>query len=130
LMAFAQRYAGPVLVQAAGAAAQFEIIHPSADGTGRTGRALVHAMLRAKGLVTSTTAPVSAGLLKRTDEYFGALASYREGDARPRSEEHTSELQSRENLVCRLLLEKKKHNYRCTHFDNSVLNHSNTIRNF
>src|SRR5215475_15027972 len=30
--------------------------------------------------------------------------------AAPRSEEHTSELQSRENLVCRLLLEKKKKN--------------------
>src|SRR5690606_42049171 len=30
-----------------------------------------------------------------------------------RSEEHTSELQSRENLVCRLLLEKKNH-YSCT----------------
>src|SRR5690606_41492064 len=29
---------------------------------------------------------------------------------RPRSEEHTSELQSRENLVCRLLLEKKINN--------------------
>src|SRR5690606_41556301 len=29
---------------------------------------------------------------------------------RARSEEHTSELQSRENLVCRLLLEKKKKN--------------------
>src|SRR6266496_6825484 len=28
--------------------------------------------------------------------------------ARPRSEEHTSELQSRRDLVCRLLLEKKK----------------------
>src|SRR3989440_3294332 len=28
--------------------------------------------------------------------------------ARPRSEEHTSELQSRSDLVCRLLLEKKK----------------------
>src|SRR5436309_10008525 len=28
-------------------------------------------------------------------------------DRRKRSEEHTSELQSRENLVCRLLLEKK-----------------------
>src|SRR5215813_14853737 len=28
----------------------------------------------------------------------------------PRSEEHTSELQSRPHLVCRLLLEKKKHN--------------------
>src|SRR5436309_5228156 len=37
--------------------------------------------------------------------------------ARARSEEHTSELQSRENLVCRLLLEKKKiltiRNIRC-----------------
>src|SRR5690606_39697306 len=30
------------------------------------------------------------------------------GRAKLRSEEHTSELQSRENLVCRLLLEKKK----------------------
>src|SRR3712207_6859124 len=35
----------------------------------------------------------------------------REAPARePRSEEHTSELQSRQYLVCRLLLEKKKHN--------------------
>src|SRR5690606_41665173 len=32
----------------------------------------------------------------------------RTGAAGCRSEEHTSELQSRENLVCRLLLEKKK----------------------
>src|SRR3712207_7843384 len=30
------------------------------------------------------------------------------GQVRPRSEEHTSELQSRQYLVCRLLLEKKK----------------------
>src|SRR3712207_7325519 len=30
--------------------------------------------------------------------------------ATPRSEEHTSELQSRQYLVCRLLLEKKNHN--------------------
>src|SRR2546430_8382098 len=30
-------------------------------------------------------------------------------DGRVRSEEHTSELQSQSNLVCRLLLEKKKH---------------------
>src|SRR5690348_18047435 len=34
------------------------------------------------------------------------LGSY--GDGRPRSEEHTSELQSPVHLVCRLLLEKKK----------------------
>src|SRR5690606_41223464 len=34
-----------------------------------------------------------------------------------RSEEHTSELQSRENLVCRLLLEKKKNTYSETRSD-------------
>src|SRR2546430_6487383 len=33
------------------------------------------------------------------------------GPLDPRSEEHTSELQSQSNLVCRLLLEKKKHKY-------------------
>src|SRR5438067_4724162 len=32
-----------------------------------------------------------------------------------RSEEHTSELQSRFDLVCRLLLEKKKNTLRCTY---------------
>src|SRR2546429_2563973 len=36
-----------------------------------------------------------------------------------RSEEHTSELQSRLHLVCRLLLEKKKHN-RLTHLLNCI----------
>src|SRR2546430_7729825 len=35
--------------------------------------------------------------------------------ARVRSEEHTSELQSQSNLVCRLLLEKKKHRSATTH---------------
>src|SRR3712207_7711488 len=34
----------------------------------------------------------------------------------PRSEEHTSELQSRQYLVCRLLLEKKKNTGPITHF--------------
>src|SRR5690606_41628846 len=38
--------------------------------------------------------------------YFGCRDA--QGNFDPRSEEHTSELQSRENLVCRLLLEKKK----------------------
>src|SRR5258706_8642146 len=35
-------------------------------------------------------------------------AARRRGERAPRSEEHTSELQSLTNLVCRLLLEKKK----------------------
>src|SRR5690606_38179589 len=42
----------------------------------------------------------------------------RNGQAFLRSEEHTSELQSRENLVCRHLLEKKKENNTNCHHDN------------
>src|SRR3712207_8507049 len=34
-------------------------------------------------------------------------SAWQEGRCEPRSEEHTSELQSRQYLVCRLLLEKK-----------------------
>src|SRR3712207_7789661 len=42
----------------------------------------------------------------------GALGSNSGFSGSPRSEEHTSELQSRQYLVCRLLLEKKKqHSY-------------------
>src|SRR2546430_6164947 len=44
-------------------------------------------------------AGAGAGSLRRRD---------RAGGAEVRSEEHTSELQSQSNLVCRLLLEKKK----------------------
>ncbi|GHD05762.1 Fic family protein [Zhihengliuella salsuginis] len=73
----------PVLVQTAIAHAQFETIHPFVDGNGRTGRALVHALLRAKSVLTQTTAPVSAGLLRRTDSYFEALTAYRSGNAAP-----------------------------------------------
>src|SRR5690606_40166242 len=39
--------------------------------------------------------------------YGGRASSVLEINQKVRSEEHTSELQSRENLVCRLLLEKK-----------------------
>src|SRR5256886_10984882 len=51
--------------------------------------------------------------------------------ARRRSEEHTSELQSQSNLVCRLLLEKKKHNYdapRTEMMDNEALRSSLHMR--
>src|SRR5258708_20232449 len=42
----------------------------------------------------------------------GTLLDQDVGDAQ-RSEEHTSELQSPDHLVCRLLLEKKKKHYEC-----------------
>src|SRR3712207_7147825 len=44
---------------------------------------------------------------QRMEAHFD-LPVPREPDDDPRSEEHTSELQSRQYLVCRLLLEKKK----------------------
>src|SRR5438874_12421632 len=44
----------------------------------------------------------------RTGSMF--TRSFRARSKTPRSEEHTSELQSRRDLVCRLLLEKKKKN--------------------
>ncbi|WP_336708084.1 Fic family protein [Oerskovia sp. USHLN155] len=83
LVEFMRRDDLPVLVQAAVAHAQFETIHPFVDGNGRTGRALVHALLRSKGTVRHTTAPVSAGLLVDTEAYFESLTAFREGDARP-----------------------------------------------
>src|SRR5207253_5487208 len=39
---------------------------------------------------------------------FAPIVTIGQGHVAPRSEEHTSELQSRGHLVCRLLLEKKK----------------------
>ncbi|WP_197374088.1 Fic family protein [Mycolicibacterium baixiangningiae] len=80
LLAFARRADVPSLPQIALAHAQFETIHPFADGNGRTGRALIQAMLRHKRLTRQITVPVSAGLLTDTDAYFGALSSYRDGD--------------------------------------------------
>src|SRR5438045_6653295 len=47
--------------------------------------------------------------------------------ARPRSEEHTSELQSLRHLVCRLLLEKKKTRHGRAHRRRSTQNR-NTLR--
>src|SRR2546422_8625832 len=48
------------------------------------------------------------GLLKRTRWRAADFQAFRRARPRQRSEEHTSELQSRLHLVCRLLLEKKK----------------------
>jgi Fic family protein len=80
LVAFTRRTDLPLLVQAAIAHAQFETVHPFPDGNGRTGRALIHAMLRGHGLSRNVTVPVSAGLLTDTTGYFDTLTAYRNGD--------------------------------------------------
>lgn len=80
LEAFMSRRDVPVLAQAAIAHAQLETIHPFADGNGRTGRALVHVLLKLRGLSVNGPVPISAGLLSRVDDYFAALDAYRQGD--------------------------------------------------
>lgn len=80
LVEFMDRDDMPAMVQAAIAHAQFETIHPFVDGNGRTGRALVHALLRGKGLTRNVTVPVSTGLLVDVDSYFLALDEYRAGN--------------------------------------------------
>jgi len=83
LVAFAHRDDIPALSHAAIAHAQFETIHPFRDGNGRTGRALIHAMIRNRALTRNVTVPVSAGLLTDTRSYFAALTAYRDGDVAP-----------------------------------------------
>lgn len=79
LVQFTQRRNLPLLSQAAIAHAQFETIHPFPDGNGRTGRALIHAMLSGHGLTRNVRVPVSAGLLTDISGYFDALTAYRDG---------------------------------------------------
>src|SRR5690606_39616607 len=60
----------------------------------------------AKNLWMGTFHSVFARILRAEADKLGYPSNFTIYDSR--SEEHTSELQSRENLVCRLLLEKKK----------------------
>ena len=83
LAAFVARDDIPSLAHASLAHAQFETIHPFTDGNGRTGRALVHAMLRRAGTTRRVATPISAGLLTDPEGYFVALGAYRDGDIRP-----------------------------------------------
>ena len=67
----------PAVVQAAIAHAQFETIHPFADGNGRAGRALVHLILRRRGLSTRVQPPVSLILATRASGYIEGLSGFR-----------------------------------------------------
>lgn len=67
----------PAVAQAAIAHAQFETIHPFADGNGRTGRALVHFVLRRRGLSVHVQPPVSLILATRARDYVCGLTVFR-----------------------------------------------------
>ncbi len=68
------------LVQAAIAHAQFETIHPFADGNGRSGRALIHVILRRRGLSPTFVPPISLVLATWSDDYISGLTAFRHLD--------------------------------------------------
>src|SRR5215469_627333 len=67
----------PAVAQAAIAHAQFETIHPFADGNGRTGRALIHFVLRRRGLATRVLPPISLVLTTWANDYIDGLQATR-----------------------------------------------------
>ena len=68
------------VVKAAILYAQFQTVHPFLTANGQTGRALIHHIFRAEGVLSSTLIPVSVGFLHNIDSLINALQSYREGD--------------------------------------------------
>jgi Fic family protein len=67
----------PAIAQAAIAHAQFETIHPFVDGNGRTGRALIHVMLRRRGLAPNVVPPISLVLATWSQDYVDGLTRTR-----------------------------------------------------
>jgi Fic family protein len=70
----------PATLQAALTHAQFETIHPFADGNGRVGRCLIHVVFRRCGLASHHVPPVSLLMATDVDGYVKALTSHRDGD--------------------------------------------------
>jgi Fic family protein len=77
LFAFMGRDDVPAILQAAVVHAQFETIHPFADGNGRVGRALIHTVLRRRGLAPRFVPPVSLVLATNAARYVEGLTAYR-----------------------------------------------------
>lgn len=76
----------PAVAQAAIAHAHFETIHPFVDGNGRTGRTLIHVILRRRGIAPKLVPPISLVLATHTDAYIDGLNRTRHIGA-PDSEE-------------------------------------------
>lgn len=77
LCAFCNTDSLPAVAQAAIAHAQFETIHPFVDGNGRTGRALIHLVLRRRGLALRVLPPVSLILATWAKTYINGLTGFR-----------------------------------------------------
>lgn len=86
LCAFCNNDDLPAVAQAAIAHAQFETIHPFVDGNGRVGRALIHMILRKRGIATNVSPPISLILATLPKDYVRGLTATRY-DGSPKSEQ-------------------------------------------
>lgn len=77
LVEFMSGAATGCLIQAGLVHAQFETLHPFADGNGRIGRALIHTVFVRGGLTDGFVLPISQVLLTRSDEYVTGLMAFR-----------------------------------------------------
>jgi Fic family protein len=68
------------IAQAAIAHAQFENIHPFADGNGRVGRTLIHTILRRGGEAPNFVPPISLVLAATRESYIAGLGEFSGGD--------------------------------------------------
>lgn len=80
LCEFIERTDVAPLAQAAIAHAQFENIHPFIDGNGRTGRALIYAVLRRRGEIRNYVPPISLVLASEPKAYVAGLGAYSVGN--------------------------------------------------
>ena len=88
LLTFCNDDSLPALAQAAVAHAQFETVHPFVDGNGRTGRVLIHMVLRRRGLGLRVLPPVSLVLATWSSEYVARLMETRYLGAPDSAEAH------------------------------------------
>lgn len=77
LCAFCNTDSLSAVTQAALAHAQIETIHPFVDGNGRVGRALIHLVLRRRGLAARVLPPISLVLATWSSDYIAGLTATR-----------------------------------------------------
>lgn len=78
LLVYVNESEHPPLLKAAIAHAQFETIHPFVDGNGRTGRALIHTILKRDGITDRAVLPISTVFSTAKDHYIEGLTAFRE----------------------------------------------------